>query len=41
MTLTDIAALKAEGVEIIIVGSGITKSGNIKEAARKFKEAIK
>lgn len=41
VTLTDIPALKAEGVEIIIVGSGITKSGNIKEAARKFKEAIK
>lgn len=36
----DISLFKELGIEIVIVGSAITKSNNIKESAQKFKEML-
>jgi 3-hexulose-6-phosphate synthase len=40
VNLETIPFLKAAGVEIIIVGGAITKSGDMNAAARRFKQAI-
>ncbi|UQF23147.1 orotidine 5'-phosphate decarboxylase [Vagococcus lutrae] len=40
VTLADIPVLKAENIDIVIVGSEIVKAKNMRETAQKFKEAI-
>lgn len=40
VTLDTAGIMKEAGIDIVVVGGAITKSGSIEEAARKFKEAV-